>query len=124
MNIADKMIDYEKTRDDSTFGLLPTVAPDNMIVIVIEILSWLKLERKREIWQEQGRKTNNKPMKLNLNYPWCNDLVRILGEDNQIADVFCVENNNLIFRKSISDDYIHEARIIAYEKYNPQMIIG
>ena len=42
-------------------------------MIAIEILSWLKLERKRELWIEEG---------------------------------------------------IHELRRLAYEKYNPQLIVN
>ena len=124
MSIVDKLIDYQKNRDASVFGSLVSIDPENLIVIVTELLSWLKLERKREIWREQGKKVNNKPMELNLNYPWCKDLVRILESENSLGHVFCIDNNNLIFKSDISDEYIHEARLLAYEKYNPQMIIG
>ena len=63
-------------------------------------------------------------MELNLNYPWCKDLVKILEYDNSLAEVFRIENNNLLFKNGISDEYIHEARLLAYEKYNPRMVIG
>lgn len=124
MNIVDKLIEYKNTRDVMVLGELPMVGTENLIVIVTEILSWLKLERKREIWQEQGRKTKNKPLELNMNYPWCNDLVKIMETDNQFSAVFSIEKNSLMFKDCLSDEYIREARSLAYEKYNPQMIIG
>ena len=124
MNIVDKLIDYQKTRNHEILGVSTNSNSDNLIVIVTEILSWLKLERKREILQEQGKKVKNKPMELNKKYPWFNDLAEILESENALAEIFCVENNGLHFKTGVSDEYIHEARLLAYEKYNPPMIIG
>ncbi len=56
MNIVDRMIEFRKTRESDILGLLPLFEPESLTVIVTEILAWLKLERKREIWQEQGKK--------------------------------------------------------------------
>lgn len=78
MNIVDKMIEYTTNRNDEEFGVIPEVDSSNLLVIIVELLSWLKLERKRELWIEQGKKVELKPMQLNMNYPWCVDLVKIL----------------------------------------------
>ena len=121
MNIVDKLIEYRNTRNADIFG---SIESDNLIVMVTELLSWLKLERKREIWIEQGRKTKLKPLKLNMNYPWCNDLVTILQADSLLAEVFCVEDKSVTFKDSVSSEYIHEARLRAYDNYNPEMIIN
>ena len=121
MNIVDKMIEYRDSRKTEIFDCIDS---DNLTVIVTEILSWLKLERKREIWIEQGRKTTLKPMRLDMNYPWCNDLVKILEKDNAFSKVFCIKGKGMVFKEGIEPEYIHEARLLAYEKYNPQMIIG
>lgn len=121
MNIVDKLIEYRNTRNADIFG---SIESDNLIVIVTELLSWLKLERKREIWIEQGRKTKLKPLKLNMSYSWCNDLVKILQADNLLAEVFCVEDRSVTFKDSIASEYIHEARRKAYDNYNPEMIMN
>lgn len=121
MNIVERLIEYKNTRDADILG---SIESDNLIIIVIELLTWLKLERKREIWIEQGRKIHHRPMKLNKSYPWCNDLANILQEDNPLAEVFCIEDNHLIFKDSVAPEYIHEARIKAYKNYNPKMIIN
>ena len=121
MNIVDKMLEYRDTRKPEVFN---HVDSDYLAVIVTEMLSWLKLERKREIWIEQGRKNALKPLELNMNYPWCKDLANILQGDNDFAEVFCVDGNCVSFKDSVTTAYMHEARLLAYEKYNPQMIIG
>lgn len=121
MNIVEKMIEYRDTQNAEVFG---SIDSENLTVIVTEILSWLKLERKREIWIEQGKRTSLKPLELNMNYPWCKDLIKILHGNNSLAEVFCIEGNYFSFKDSITSGYIHEARLLADEKYNPQMIIG
>lgn len=121
MNIADKMIEYRDTRESEILGHIDS---DNLVVIVTEILSWLKLEGKREQWIEQGKRITLKPMELNMNYPWCKDLIKILQADNALAEVFCIDGKTLTFRDGISHEYMHEARTLANEKYNPPMIIG
>ena len=121
MNIVDKMIEFRDTRKTDMFSHIDS---DNLVVIVTEMLSWLKLERKREVWIEQGRKTALKPLELNMNYPWCKDLADILQGDNDLSEVFCIDGNCVSFKDSVTTDYMHEARLLADEKYNPQMIIG
>ncbi len=93
-------------------------------MIAIEILSWLRLERKREMWIEEGRKTSQKPMELDMKYPWCNDLVKLLQKESPLSDIFCFNGKQLVFKDDISEETIHELRCLAYEKYNPQPIIN
>ena len=121
MNIAEKLVEYRNTRKGNIFG---SVNSDSLVVIVTELLAWLKLERKREIWIEQGRKIKHKPLELNMNYPWCKDLSKILQEGDPLAEVFRIEGRFLDFKENITPEYIHEARLIAYEKYNPEMIVN
>ena len=121
MNIVDKMLEFRDTRKPEVFSHIDS---ENLITIVTEILSWLKLERKREMWIEQGRKTSLKTLELNMTYPWCRDLANILQDDNDLAEIFCIDGKYVSFRDSVTTSYMHEARLLAYEKYNPQMIIG
>lgn len=123
MNIVEKMIEFKNKRQVEILDVSSEYTIDNLIVIITEILSWLKLERKREIWISQGRKTKLKPMELNMNYPWCNDLVMMLQGSNALSVIFCIKGSSMVFKDEIPDDYIHEARRLADEQYNPQMII-
>ncbi len=124
MNIVELLLQYRTNQNSDIFGCIPKIDSENLSVITIELLSWLKLERKREMWLEQGRKTNFKPLKLDMSYPWCKDLESLLHEETVFSDVFMLDKNYVRFKDNISEEYIHEARTIADEKYNPQMIIG
>ncbi len=122
MNIVDKLIEFNTTRDRAALGVTSDIEQRTLVVIANDILEWLKLERKRELWIEQGKAIAHKPLELNMDYPWCKDLERLLNEDNSLAEVFRIKDNCLTFKDSVSDDYIHEARVLAHEKYNPPMI--
>ena len=78
MNIADLLLEF---RDQQNTALLVSNSQadiENLNVIAIELLAWLKLEYKRELWIAQGRKTALKPLILNYNYPWCSELRELL----------------------------------------------
>ena len=124
MNIVDLLIEFRITQNKEILGNVDWIEQENLNVIAIEILSWLKLERKRELWIEEGKKTSQKPMELEMKYPWCNDLVKLLQTESPLSDVFCVKGNQLGFKENISEESIHELRRLAYEKYNPQLIVN
>ena len=67
MDIVGQLLSY---RENSDIKLLITsdiaIEQQNLNVIVIEILSWLKLEHKRSIWINEGKKTSFKPLKINF----------------------------------------------------------
>ena len=124
MNIVELLIEFRNTQEKNILGDVDWIAQDNLNVIAIEILSWLRLERKREMWIEEGRKTSQKPMNLKTEYPWCSDLIKLLQKESPLSDYFCVNGSQFDFKKEISEDTIHELRCLAYEKYNPQLIIN
>ena len=124
MNIVDKLIEYRDTQNSAVLGNVSNADNEELNVIAIEILSWLKLQRKRELWLEQGRKTFLKPMELNMSFPWCKTLVALLENNNVFSEAFSADGNYLNVRGDISEEIAREMRVSADEKYNPQMIIG
>ena len=124
MNIVEKLIEYRDMQNSAVLGDVSNADNEELNVIAIEILSWLKLQRKRELWLEQGRKTSLKPIELNMSFPWCKTLGVLLQKNNVFSEVFSIENNTLNIRADISEEISHELRVAADEKYNPQMIIG
>lgn len=124
MNIVEKLIEYRDTQNSAVLGDVSNADNEELNVIAIEILSWLKLQRKRELWLKQGRKTSLKPMELNMSFPWCKTLVGLLQSNNVFSEVFSVDANSLDVREDVSEEIAHEMRCSADEKYNPQMIIG
>lgn len=120
MNIVDKMIAFRDTQDITYLGMDKCIDIENLNVIVIEILSWLKLQHKRELWIVQGRKANLKPMELNYNFPWCNELKIYIKGNNIFGEYFVIQNNTLDFKSDISMDYVLKTRKLAYDSYNPE----
>lgn len=51
---------YEKGTSSNLFSHLQGLSSRDIRVVVIEILGWLKLEHKRELWIREGKKTNFK----------------------------------------------------------------
>jgi hypothetical protein len=123
MNIAEKLLLFLETFDVTILLGNVKIERENLNVIVIDVLSWLKLERKREIWIEQGRTIQHRAMSLNMQHQWCKDLVKLVQEEPCFSEVFVIESDMLTFRNDISEEYIHEARRIAYERFNPSIMI-
>lgn len=64
-----------------------------------------------------------KPLRLNMQYTWCNLLKKLIESKTTFADVFEVIDNNLCFKDEVPEEYRAFARKRAYEKYNPEKII-
>lgn len=123
MNIVEKMMAFRDSQDIAQLGVDKCVDLENLNVIVIEILSWLKLQYKRELWIAQGRKTKLKPMDLNYEFPWCNELESYINDNNTFGEHFIIIGKTMEFKDEIPLDYILTARKLAFELYNPEKIV-
>ena len=116
MDIIDKMVQYMEKRDNSillTTGIQMTV--EDLSVVTIEVLSWLRLEYKRKVWISEGRKAKHKPLEINFKYPWCADLKMILEKEEDFRNHFTIKDGKFDFLDSIPE----EERMVAWEKaYN------
>ena len=50
MNIVEKLMAFRDSQDIAQLGMDTCINLENLNVIAIEILSWLKLQHKRELW--------------------------------------------------------------------------
>ena len=75
------------------------------------------------LWQEEGKKTKLKPLRLNMQYSWCKYLKELLKCKNVFSDVLTIVEGDLRFRDDIAEDYRSAARETAFYQYNPQKII-
>lgn len=121
MNIVDRMVEYRKTGDEkilitSDYG----IDKQNLNVIVINILSWLRLEHERSIWIAQGRKTCLKSLELNMRYLWCAGLRTLVEREKMFYEYFSIKESKFNFSDWVAEDIKIEARKLAYENYNPQ----
>lgn len=124
MNIVDYLLDFEK--EGKIDLMIDEQNVDKMIlrVITIELLSWMRLQQKRLLWIENGKKTSLKPLTLNMAYPWCQTLSKYVETQTIFSNVFEINDGKLDFRKDLSEEYVLYAFHTAYEKVNPQMIVG
>lgn len=100
--------------------LFARVFPKDIRVIVIEVLGWLKLEHKRELWIKEGKKARLKPLILNYNYTWCKNLRKIVDEEVMFNQYFCIVNDKFDFSPNITEEKRKKVREKAYDFYNPQ----
>lgn len=99
------------------------ISKDNLNVIVVKILSWLKLEYKKSLWIAEGKKTELKPLELKENYSWCADLKRFISGTKAFSAYFRVDENKVTFAQNIPIEEQNRLRKKAYFLYNPQMHI-
>ena len=124
MNIADILFLFRNTQDITVLNINPENANiEELNVIAIEILSWLKLEHKRQLWQSEGKRTEQKPLHLNMQYTWCKYLKELLEFRNVFSDVLIIKGGILDFRDEVDESYRLSSRENAYHKYNPQKIL-
>lgn len=111
---------YEKGSSSSLFNCLQEFSVKDVRVVVIEILGWLKLEHKRELWIQEGKKTKLKPLLLNDNDTWCKNLREMVDTKVLFNQYFCIEFNKFDFSPSITEEKRKKARKKVYDNYNPQ----
>ena len=85
----------------------------------IELLSWLKLEKKRENWISEGRKVSLKPLDVNNNYEWCSLLKNLISKEPLFGDLFIIKDDLISFKESVPDEIKTQIRKDAFTMYNP-----
>lgn len=110
---------YEKGTSSNLFSHLQGFSSRDIRVVVIEILGWLKLEHKRELWIREGKKTRLKPLMLNYNYPWCQNLQEMMNKEVLLNQYFCIEDNKFDFSSNITEEKRKKARKKAFDYYDP-----
>ena len=97
MSMIDELLSYMNNQDKKiliTADIQMSIYELN--VVVIEILSWLKLEHKRSVWIAEGRKNCLKPLAVDIKY------------------------GKFDFSDTVSEKEKKIAREKAYQNYNPQ----
>lgn len=121
MNFIEMMIEYRKTGNKRLLvNSEYNIEKENLNVIVLEILSWLKLEHKRSLWVAQGRKTCLKPLQLNMQYPWSRDLCMLVEKEKLFHEYFRIKDGKFEFSDEVREEDKIEMRRLAYNNYNPQ----
>ena len=123
MNIVDILLKFEQ---EQSMELLVSDGQTDIVilrVIASELLSWMKLQYKRKLRMEKGKKTSLKPLVLNMSYPWCQALSGYVETERIFRESFEISDDKLDFIRTLPEEYSSYAFKTAYEKYNPQMIL-
>lgn len=122
MNITDELLNYFTNKDRK--ALITTdmqISNYELNIVVIEILSWLKLEHKRTVWIADGKKNCLKPLELDKKYAWCANLYKLVDEEKLFHDNFSIKDGKFDFSDAVSEEERKTAREKAYQSYKPQM---
>ena len=121
MSMIDELLSYMNNQDKKI--LIKTdiqLSIYELNVVVIEILSWLKLEYKRSVWINEGRKNCLKPLAVDVKYPWCANLYKLVDKEKLFRDNFSIKDGKFNFSDMVSEKEKKIAREKAYQNYNPQ----
>lgn len=118
--LVKDIISFVSTRDISIIAKNENDCEyDEFIIIATEILDWLKLEHKRILWKQEKKYVKQKPLKLNFNYPWCNQIKDIVEKDERFKQFFTIEGTNFNFSKIVTEDEKEKVRKYVYDNYEP-----
>jgi hypothetical protein len=119
MDIVGAMLKYMEVKDKRILVKNIQIS-DYELTVVVKILSWLKLEHKRSIWISQGKRNRFKPLEIDMRYPWCANLYKLVENESLFQDCFFIKNSKFGFLDSVSEEDRRKAREKAYQNYNPQ----
>ncbi len=120
MDIVAAMLKYMEVKDKRILVKNIQISDYELTVVVVKILLWLKLEHKRSIWISQGKRNRFKPLEIDMRYPWCANLYRLVENESLFQDCFFIKNSKFVFLDSVSEEDRRKAREKAYQNYNPQ----
>jgi hypothetical protein len=113
--IISDLLDYVNTRQvpASLSKMRECLGQREFRVISITILSWLK---------SQNRLLKKRPLRLNMQYPWCVNLSSWLEQDERLAKVLTISDNTCDFSDEVSETERKAIRIMVDEGYQPKLM--
>ena len=120
MNITEKMIMFHNTKDTSIFNTAERYQLADYWLVCIELFSWLKLEYKRFLWKQEGRRTCSKPMKLDPDATFSHLSPDFIKNDEVFRNTLKIDGDKLYYSDNISENEIRIITKMAYDYYNPE----
>jgi hypothetical protein len=115
IEIIRDILDYVNTQrvSISLTKIEEYLGQEKLRVISIKILSWLR---------NQNRMLKKRPLRLNMQYPWCVNLSSWLEQDEVLAKVFTISDNTCDFSDEVSETEKKAIRIMVDEGYRPKLM--
>ena len=120
MILIDELLHYYETKDRKI--LITTdlqISNADLHKVVIQILSWLRLEQKRTLWIAEGRKNCLKPLEIDIRYLWCANLSTLVDNEKLFYDTFSIKDGKFDFLDTVSEEEREMAREKVYQNYIP-----
>ena len=117
MDLIEKMINYINT-DDNIFVDVKCDDISDFNVAIINLLEWLKLQYKRQIWLEEGKKDFRKPLSIPLDTSWGCLLANVLIS-TEFNNYFDIDVDKITLSSKMSEDEKKAIYKRAFDGYNP-----
>ena len=112
--INDMLVFINKNKiPESLVKIEKTIGRNELRVVSIKILSWLKA---------QNRTSNKILLSMKNEYDWCKNLKRWLTDDKFLANIFYIHNNKCDFLPTVNEDIRAEIRKKVDQNYNPPLM--
>lgn len=121
IELVKDILEYNQTRDMGIWlSKHPWVVEDieSFGVMITDVLAWFRLGYKRELWKKDGKHVKQKPLEINLSYPWCNILKDITENDPQFLKYFYVSKNKFDFRETVPEEERIQVMEFVYNNYH------
>ena len=88
---------------------------DSVIVMVNRVLSWFRLGYNRELWKKEKKYVKQKPLEVNLNYPWCKILKYLTDTNDNFSEYFFITDKQFDFKETVAEEERIEAMKYVYD---------
>ena len=123
--IAD-MLKYDSGKESMDILLdgnyLENMDMESFNVMIIDVLSWLRLGYQRELWKKEKRYVKQKPLDINLKYPWCKILKELTETNPRFHKYFFTTDEKFDFRETVTEEERVNAMKLVYDTW-PMKII-
>lgn len=122
------MLYYSQTRDKDywlkKYPIENDEYGDTLIVIIDDILFWLRLGYKRELWKKEKKYVKQKPLEINLNYPWCKILKNLTETNDRFSEYFCITDKQFDFKETVAEEERIEAMKYVYDNLHIARLVN
>lgn len=126
--IIKDMLYYSQTRDINywlkKYPLENDEYGNSLILIVDNILSWLRLGYKREMWKKEKTYVKQKPLDINLKYLWCKILKELTETNPSFSEYFCITDRQFDFRERVTAKERIVVMKLVYDEFQPKQLIN
>ena len=122
--IKDRL-EYSKTGNSRILLEVNNLKTEDIIsfnAMIIDVLSWLRLGYQKELWKKEKRYVKQKPLDINLKYPWCKILKELTETNSSFHKYFFATDRKFDFRETVTDEERVNAMKLVYDTWSMKII--